>query len=116
MENKLWINKDCEMCIEVQTVLEDNNIPYRVRENLDVPPTETEILELIYLMEEETKDLLAHEFVNMTEKEFKELDDKEIANLLINKPALMNVPIYQTADSAIQVTTLDELRDFIKNS
>ena len=111
----IYYNARCSKCREAKDLLEENHCEFEIREYLVVPPSETELKELLAKLGCKAKDLVRKKEPLFLEK----YDGKKITNsrwikILSKNPILIERPIVIDDDKAVIGRPPALVIDFVK--
>jgi arsenate reductase len=113
MENKLWYNPNCSKSIEAKRILDEANVNYIIKDYIN-EKLDLEELEILINILKNDIELLIREEANISVEERNQLSIKEIINIILENPEIMQRPIYQTKFTAKIVRPPELIKDLIK--
>lgn len=112
---KIYHNTRCSKSREVCTLLEKKKVKTKVIEYLKTPPTQTEIKELLKMLEMKAVDLVRKkEPIFMEKYEGKKLTETQWIKAMAQNPILIERPIIVKGKKAIIGRPFEKVIEFLK--
>jgi arsenate reductase len=98
----IYYNPDCSKCQSALNILKENNCEIEIRDYLKIPPSRSEIKEILSKLNCKVLDIVRKKESLFIEKfENKNLSEEEWIDVLIKNPILIERPIVISGNKAI---------------